>query len=166
VGAYGRFIRRLGHERWFAAIARPVGSRVDRVLYRASGGRLVSLGHEAPVLLLTTAGRRTGRRRTTPVMYLRDGTRFVVSSEDFGQRRSAAWPLNLDADPRAEVRVGSMVLTCRARRLSDEEADSYWPRLVEAWPAHRTYRERSGRRHTFVLEPVSRSLRMDGAEER
>ena len=42
---------------------------------------------------------------------------------------------------------------CRARLLDDEEADRYWPRLVEVWPAHETYRSRSGKRHTFVLEP-------------
>jgi F420H(2)-dependent quinone reductase len=86
-------------------------------------------------------------------MYLRDGDRFVVSSENFGQERSAAWPLNLLADPRATVQIGSQTLACRARLLDEEEADHYWPRLVEVWPAHETYRARSGKRHTFVLEP-------------
>jgi deazaflavin-dependent oxidoreductase (nitroreductase family) len=86
-------------------------------------------------------------------MYLRDGDRFIVTSENFGQQRPAAWPLNLLADPAATVQVGSDVVPCRARLLDDTEADVYWPRLVEVWPAHESYLARSGERHTFVLEP-------------
>jgi deazaflavin-dependent oxidoreductase (nitroreductase family) len=148
-----RFIRWLGHRRWFAAAGRRFGAPLDRVLYRATRGRLTSTAGAAPVMLLTTTGRRSGHRRTTPVMYLRDGHRFVVTSENFGQERPAAWPLNLVADPRATVQVGADVVPCRARLLDDAEADVYWPRMVEVWPAHESYRARSGQRHTFVLEP-------------
>jgi deazaflavin-dependent oxidoreductase (nitroreductase family) len=119
-----RFIRWLGHRRWFAAAGRRFGAPVDRALYRATRGRLTS-----------TAG-------------------AAVTSENFGQRRPAAWPLNLVADPRATVQVGADVVPCRARLLDDAEADVYWPRLVEVWPAHESCRARSGQRHTFVLEPV------------
>jgi deazaflavin-dependent oxidoreductase (nitroreductase family) len=153
MSALHRLIRWLGHRRWFAAAGRRFGAPLDRVLYRATGGRLTSTAGAVPVLLLTTTGRRSGRRRTTPVMYLRDGDRFVVTSENVGQQRAAAWPLNLLADSRATVQVGADVVPCRARLLDDSEADVYWPRLVEAWPAHESYLVRSGQRHTFVLEP-------------
>jgi deazaflavin-dependent oxidoreductase (nitroreductase family) len=147
----GRLARALGHTRWFAAFSRSVGSKLDRATYRVSDGRL-----SAPnVLLLTTTGRRSGRERTTPVMFVRDGTGFIVSSESFGQRRPAAWPLNLDANPEARVQLGSEVLRCRARRLSDAEADRHWSRLVEDWPAHETYRRRSGVRKAYVLDPIA-----------
>jgi deazaflavin-dependent oxidoreductase (nitroreductase family) len=155
VSVRGRALRWLGHRRWFAAAGRRFGAPLDRVLYRATRGKVCSTAGVAPVILLTTTGRRSGRERTTPVMYLRDGDRFVVSSENFGQQRSAAWPLNLLADPRATVQIGPQTLACRARLLDEEEADRYWPRLVEVWPAHETYRARSGKRHTFVLEPHS-----------
>jgi deazaflavin-dependent oxidoreductase (nitroreductase family) len=148
-----RFIRWLGHRRWFAAAGRRFGAPLDRALYRLTKGRITSTAGAAPVLLLTTTGRRSGTPRTTPVMYLRDGERFVVTSENFGQQRPAAWPLNLLADERATVQVGSEVVPCRARLLDDTEADAYWPRLVEVWPAHESYLARSGQRHTFVLEP-------------
>jgi deazaflavin-dependent oxidoreductase (nitroreductase family) len=152
--AYRRLIHWLGHRRWFAAFAVRFGARIDGIMYRLTRGRLTPTGSVAPVLLLTTTGRRSGRERTTPVIYLENGGGFVVSSEEFGQRtRQAAWPRNLDADPSAKVQVGSRVIECRARRLTDAEADHYWPRLVELWPPHETYRARSGRRHTFVLEP-------------
>jgi F420H(2)-dependent quinone reductase len=61
--------------------------------------------------------------------------------------------LNLDAEPRATVQLGSRTMTCVARRLGNAEADRYWDRLVEVWPAHETYLKRSGRRHTFMLTP-------------
>jgi deazaflavin-dependent oxidoreductase (nitroreductase family) len=148
-----RLIRRLGHRRWFAAAGRRFGAPLDRALYRATRGRITSTAGAAPVMLLTTTGRRSGRSRTTPVMYLRDGDRFVVTSENFGQQRPAAWPLNLIADPTATVQVGAQVVPCRARLLHDTEADRYWARFVEAWPAHESYLARSGQRHTFLLEP-------------
>lgn len=136
---------------WFAPFVRRVGARWDGLLLRASRGRFSATALVAPVGLLTTMGRRTGRPRTTPVIYIRDGADFVVSSEDFGTETPSAWPRNLDACPNATFEVRGEVASCHARRLTDTEADRYWPRLVEAWPAHETYRRRNGRRHTFLL---------------
>lgn len=150
-----RLVSRIGHARWAAVAGRRFGSKLDRRLYEKTNGRLTSLGRgEIPVLLLTTTGRRSGKARTTPVIFIRDGESFVVSSENFGQAKPAAWPLNLDAEPRATVRLGSASIPCVARRLSDTEADRYWSRLVEVWPAHETYLKRSGQRHTFMLTPT------------
>jgi deazaflavin-dependent oxidoreductase (nitroreductase family) len=151
-----RAMRSLGRRPWFAAAGRRFGASLDKVLYRLTRGRFATTVGVVPTMLLTTTGRRTGRARTTPVMYVPDGDRYVVSSENFGQQRPAAWPLNLAANPEATVQVGAEVFRCQARRLDDEEADHYWPRLVEAWPAHEAYRARSGTRHMFVLEPVRR----------
>ena len=92
------------------------------------------------MILLTTTGRRSGNARTTPVMYIRDGERFIVSSENFGQERVAAWPLEPARRSQRDGADRRETLTCRARLLDDEEADRYWPRLVEVWPAHETYR--------------------------
>ena len=154
MSARAQAMRALGKRRWFAAAGRRFGAPLDRVIYRATDGRLASTVGVVPTMLLTTTGRRSGRPRTTPVMYLGDGESFVISSENFGQRRPAAWPLNLAANPHATVQVGSETLACRARLLADDEADCYWGQLVEAWPAHETYRSRSGARKTFILEPL------------
>ena len=106
-----RIVHAVGRRRWFGVFVRAVGARADRALYRISGGRLAPTATVAPVLLLTTTGRRSGKARTTPVIYVRDGTDYVVSSEDVGQARPAAWPLNLDADPRATVGLIEAALT-------------------------------------------------------
>lgn len=149
-------IRSLARRRWFAAVGRRLAP-LDALLFRLTGGRLTVLGPQELAMprtcLLTTIGRRTGRRRTTPVMFLRDGETIIVTSESFGQRRPAAWPLNLRATPRAEVRIGRERLECEARELRDAQADRYWPDFVRAWPAHRDYRARSGVRRMFALHP-------------
>jgi len=152
-----RAVARLAHQRWFASLGRRLAP-VDRLLYRATNGRLTIIGPQGaampPTLLLTTTGRRTGRLRSTPVMYVRDRERIVITSENFGQKRPAAWPLNLDAHPRARVQLASDTCRCQARRATAEESARYWLRFVELWPAHQSYSRRSGVRHMFVLEPT------------
>jgi deazaflavin-dependent oxidoreductase (nitroreductase family) len=112
-------------------------------------------------LLLTTRGRRSRKLRTTPVMYLRDGEQVVVTSENFGQNRPAAWPLNLRADPLATIQVRGHTARVRARAASEDELARYWPRFVELWPAHDSYRRRSGVRSMFLLDPVTDVRPMD-----
>ncbi len=155
-GIYVRTLRWLGRRRWFAAMGRRLAP-VDTWLYRRTKGRIGLTGPTGRVyrpLLLTTTGRRTGRPRTTPVMYLRDGEAFVITSENFGQAKPAAWPLNLAANPDVTIQIGDRAVSCRARPATDEEVARLWPRFVEVWPAHESYLERSGVRHMFVLEPV------------
>jgi len=62
--------------------------KAHAALYRASGGRLGGrLRKGAPVLLLTTTGRKTGRRRTTPLLYVEEGDRYVVVASAGGLHR-------------------------------------------------------------------------------
>lgn len=149
---FGARLRRFGAHPWITAWMRRYGWRLDRRLLHLTGGRFSLNGPD--VLLLETTGRRTGLPRETPVIYVRDGEDFVITSEDFGQDRPAGWPLNLAADPEATVTIGRRSIPVRARRLSESEADVHWERLVEACPAHEIYWRRSGSRHVFLLSPV------------
>lgn len=81
--------------------------RLNVPLYRLSRGRLFGRLDRAPVLLLTTTGRKSGARRTAPVVYLADGERMVVIGSNAGNVRTPAWALNLRAHPDAEVEVGA-----------------------------------------------------------
>jgi F420H(2)-dependent quinone reductase len=77
-----------------------VTSPLDRWLYKATGGRLLSTGRPlGPIVLLTTTGRRTGTNRTTPVFHLRDGERVVLCNVNPGFERPNPWTLNLRATP-------------------------------------------------------------------
>ena len=78
-GSLATWARALGGGRLGVWAIKHVVSPLDRRLYVNSGGRLLSTGRPlAPVLLLSTVGRRTGRIRTTPVFYLREGERLIL----------------------------------------------------------------------------------------
>jgi deazaflavin-dependent oxidoreductase (nitroreductase family) len=133
------------------AIGRIV-SPLQRQLYRRTGGRL-SLTGRAPVLLLTTTGRRTGKARTVPLLYLRDGDHLVICNVNPGFERPNPWVLNLRAQPHAQVQIGRDTTSMTARPASDDELDRYWPQLTKVWPAYQAFYDNGGKRSVFVLEP-------------
>jgi len=108
-------------------------------------------------MLLTTKGRRSGKERTTPVSYVRDGPNLVAACENFGLEVASDWPKNLLADAYARIQIGATTSEYRARIATDAEIARSMPRLVEMWPAHDTYLERTGTRYVFVFQPVEAS---------
>src|SRR5437016_5079344 len=100
-------------------------------VYRLTGGRLGGKVKGAPVLLLDHVGRKTGRTRTTPVLYLRDGADLVIVGSRGGSDAMPAWFLNLKSGRETTVQVGSERRAVIAREASDEERERLWPRLVE-----------------------------------
>jgi deazaflavin-dependent oxidoreductase (nitroreductase family) len=147
-------MRGLGHQKWFSVFMKHVGCRVDRALIRASRGRLSMSGPALPTMLLTTTGRRSGKERTVPLHYVRDGLNLVVACENFGLDTASSWPRNLLADPRARIELGGTVADYLARNATEEEVAHNMSKLIGMWPAHDTYLKRSGARRVVVFEPV------------
>jgi deazaflavin-dependent oxidoreductase (nitroreductase family) len=136
--------------RWLLALI----TRVHRWLYRVSGGRVGQHLGRVEVLLLETVGRRSGRRRTIPLLTVRDDERFVVVASNAGDDRHPAWWLNLKAQPEAEVQLGTERFPVRAREAGELEAQRLWPRLEAAYPYYADYRRRTVRPIPIVvLEP-------------
>lgn len=132
---------------------RPIAA-LHALAYRLLGGRLVGWSL-APVVLLTTRGRRSGQPRTTPVYGIADGDRLVVVGSNAGRGTHPDWYKNLRADPSARVQMGSRARDMRARDAAPEERDHLWPKLVRAYPGYAAYRETAGREIPIViLEPV------------
>jgi deazaflavin-dependent oxidoreductase (nitroreductase family) len=127
---------------------------VHRASYRVTGGRAFRWGRGRNILLLTTIGRRTGKRRTTPVFFLRDGDRYVVCNVRPESERTNPWVRNIGANPAVWVQVGPDVIGCRAREASASEVERYWAQLLSLWPAYQEHVRRGGLRRVFVLEPV------------
>jgi F420H(2)-dependent quinone reductase len=127
--------------------------RLNIPLYRLSGGRIGGRVGRAPVLLLTTTGRKSGHRRTAPVVYLADGESFVVIGSNAGHSRAPAWSLNLKAGPEAEIEVGRRKLPVRARIATGEERADLWQRHNEQFAGFDEYEARTDRDiAVFVLE--------------
>jgi F420H(2)-dependent quinone reductase len=122
-------------------------------LYRLSGGRIGGRVADAPVLLLTTTGRKSGQSRTVPVVYLDDGRISVIGS-NAGHGRTPAWSLNLQANPDAEVEVGRRRQGVRARVAEGDERAELWRKHVQQYSGFDEYEARTDRDIAlFVLEP-------------
>lgn len=148
-----RVIDRLGATRLGVWVIKHIVAPTQRLLYRASGGRIfTSSGAGREVLLLTTKGRLTGKDRTTPLYYLRDGDRIIICNVNPGFERTNPWVINLRAHPIAKLQIGSEIAEYHAREATEAESDFYWPRLVDIWPAYKLHFEKSHQRAIFVLE--------------
>jgi deazaflavin-dependent oxidoreductase (nitroreductase family) len=123
-------------------------------LYRATGGRLLGKHKQAPILLLTTKGRKTGKMRTTPLMYSRDGDNIVLVASVGGAPHNPDWFYNLKGQ-KAEVQVGREKQRCKARVAEGEERERLWAQMVAIWPAYAEYQKKTKRQiPVVVLEPV------------
>lgn len=123
-------------------------------LYRLSRGRIGGSMGGAPVLLLTTTGRRSGEPRTAPVLYMRADESLVVIGSNAGNERPPAWALNLAANPDAEVEIGAKRSSVRARIALGEERADLWRRMTVDYPGFDDYSERTARAiNVFVLDP-------------
>jgi deazaflavin-dependent oxidoreductase (nitroreductase family) len=120
-------------------------SAVHTRVYRRSGGRLGKRLGKAPMLLLTTRGRRSGQPRTKPLMYLADGERWVLVASNAGQDHHPAWYLNLLDQPLAEIRVADQDIPVNARHATDEERAELWPKLVGIFSGYARYAKKTDR---------------------
>ena len=130
------------------------GGGLHNVIYRLSGGRVFGRMGKAPVLLLTVRGRKTGKPRTTPLLYGRDGDSLVVIASVGGAPKHPAWYLNLQGQE-AEVQVGREHRRVRARDAEGEERERLWTHMVSLYSSYEAYQGKTERRiPVVVLEPV------------
>jgi deazaflavin-dependent oxidoreductase (nitroreductase family) len=123
-------------------------------IYRATRGRLMNKVGRAPVMLLTSTGRRSGQPRTAPVLYLADGESLVVISSNGGNNHAPAWSYNLIANPDAEVEIGGERRRVRARVAEGEERAELWRKMNEQYAGFAQYDETTSREiAVFVLDP-------------
>ena len=114
------------------------------LVYRGTHGLV---GHRfpgaPPTLLLDHVGAKTGKTRTTPLTYMRDGANFVLVASKGGHPRNPSWYHNLLANPETTVQVGSQRKAVRARVATHAERARLWPRVVELYGGYRDYQERT-----------------------
>src|SRR5262245_4772624 len=105
---------------------------IHSVLYRSSNGVIGGRIANSPVLLLTTTGRRTGRKRTVPLLYLMDGRDvvLVLVASNGGALRHPTWWLNLQATPDAWIQIRSRLQLVKAEQASPVDKQRLWPLLT------------------------------------
>jgi F420H(2)-dependent quinone reductase len=114
-------------------------------LWTLTRGRFVDAAKEAPFLLLTTTGRKTGRLRTTPVLYLEEGRDLIVVASFGGNDIHPAWYLNLKESPEAEVMIRGERRWVSAQEISTDQKKLIWPRLAKSYPQFEIYQQRTSR---------------------
>jgi len=124
-------------------------------IYRATGGRV---GHHVPgappMLLLDHVGAKSGTRRTSPLVYGRDGDNLVLIASKGGYPKNPAWYHNLMANPDTAVQVGSHHLDVHARVATAEERPRLWKLMVGVYGGYEAYQRRTDREiPVVVLEP-------------
>jgi deazaflavin-dependent oxidoreductase (nitroreductase family) len=136
-----------------AGMLRALG-KLNVPVYRLTRGRLLGKVGRAPVLLLTSIGRRSGQPRTAPVLFLADGERVVVIGSNAGNTRAPAWSYNLRTNPDCEVQILGERRDVRARLAKGEERTELWRKMNEQYAGFEDYDERTSRDiGVFVLEP-------------
>jgi deazaflavin-dependent oxidoreductase (nitroreductase family) len=111
-------------------------------------------GHDwqgTTTLLLTTTGRKSGRRHTTPLIYQENDGDYLVVASKGGADQPPEWYLNLRADPRVEVQVLADRFTARARTATPEEKPALWQTMAAVWPAYDDYQKKTTREIPVVI---------------
>jgi F420H(2)-dependent quinone reductase len=127
-------------------------TRLHARLYRMTGGRFLPRWAEGmPVLSLTTTGRKSGKPRSTTIIYVEDGELLAVMPSNAGSDKPPAWWLNLQANPEADVQIAKERRCVRARRATPEEAERLWPRMRELYSGFEEYQSFTEREQPIVL---------------
>lgn len=127
-----------------------LGTRVDRWLIKASGGKYNST-LAWPCLLLTTKGAKTGLPRTVSLVYLKEGDDLVLIASKGGNLKHPAWYINLRANPEAEVYLDGETRTYIARDARGEEREKLWTKAVGVYTGYEVYKDRAREREIPVV---------------
>jgi len=135
--------------------------------YRLLGGAgLTGSFGRGPILLLTTTGRKSGKQRTTPLIYGRDGDNIMVVASNGGDDSDPAWWRNLKANPDATIQIKHETRRVRAEQANDAEKARLWPEMTKVYPTYDDYQKRTSRTIPLVIlkpESVARAEPGGGA---
>jgi deazaflavin-dependent oxidoreductase (nitroreductase family) len=151
-----RAFRWMGKSRFGGWMALNVGNKIDPYLMRASRG-LLKLPSGTPTVLLTHFGAKSGKKRTTPLVYFTDGDNAVLIASQTGRPKHPAWYHNLKANPDIELWAGGRGGAYRAREAEGEERERLWKQATTLYPGYDDYqRKADGARRripVIVCEP-------------
>jgi deazaflavin-dependent oxidoreductase (nitroreductase family) len=138
------------------ANAKDIGARLvtrfHEAVFRISNGRVANRGDGMPVVILTTTGRKSGKRRTIMLTSpVQDGESVVLVASYGGDDRHPQWFLNLRDNPEVEITMEGNTRQLRARVASPEEKATLWPRVVAAHRGYGQYQQRTDRDIPLVI---------------
>ncbi|MEV6558671.1 nitroreductase family deazaflavin-dependent oxidoreductase [Nocardia sp. NPDC051756] len=113
--------------------------------FRANAGKVGGMFEGAAMVLITTTGAKSGRRITSPLVYLPDGDRIVLIASNGGADKHPSWYYNLRANPDLTVEIGTERYEAKAEVVTGAERDALYARMVEIMPGFGEYQEKTSR---------------------
>lgn len=132
-----------------------IGQRIDPPLMRMTRGRLRTAGI-APTILLTHTGAKSGKRRTTPLLYFTDDDEVVLVASKGGADSHPAWYHNVKANPEVEASSDGRPAPYVAREAVGAERERLWKLATTLYPGYDLYQEKARPHRTIpvvVLTP-------------
>jgi F420H(2)-dependent quinone reductase len=130
---------------------------VSVMLYHLTGGRAFRGSVESPAgfLKLTTTGRKSGQPRTVHLLYIRDGSAYVVTASNGGKPRPPGWLFNVRSNPKVSMQVQDRQLSAVAEIAEADKRRELWSRLLEIAPMYAGYEKQTSREIPMViLRPI------------
>jgi deazaflavin-dependent oxidoreductase (nitroreductase family) len=113
--------------------------------FRRNHGKVGGYFEGAPLLLIHTYGRRTNIHRVNPVMYLKDGERYLIFASKAGADKHPDWFLNLMAHPEVQMEVGDDTIDVHATQVTGPERDVLYGRQATLYPQFADYQRKTKR---------------------
>lgn len=119
--------------------------------YLATDGADGHLWNGVPTLLLTTTGRKSGAKQQLPLIYGKDGARYVIVASRGGAPDHPGWYKNLVAKPEVLLQVAAERFAARARNATGDERARLWQLMAKIWPAYEEYQAKTSRQIPVVV---------------
>lgn len=113
--------------------------------FRLNHGKVGGPWKGAPLLLLNHIGARSGKPRVNPMMYLKDGDRYVVFASKGGADTSPDWYYNLKGRPEVQIEVGDETIDVHAMEITGPERDRLYARQASLYPRFADYQRKTKR---------------------
>jgi len=124
-------------------------------IYRLTNGKIMGAFGANSILLLDMVGRKSGKKRTTPVMYIRDGDNYVITASAGGADTNPAWYFNLKSNPATTIQVLDQKINIIAQEASPDKRKKLWTQLTSLSPQFKQYEKKTKRIiPMFILRPV------------
>src|SRR5579864_1855607 len=114
-------------------------------IYRETNGERGYIWNGAPILLVTTKGRRSGEARTIPIIFTQHGDSWVIIASRGGSPTHPAWYLNVVDEPKVQVQIKGDLYEAVARTAPPGEREKIWAEAIKTWPRYDVYQSNTTR---------------------
>ena len=123
--------------------------------FRANDGKVSGSFANAPLILITHTGAKTGTKRTSPLVFTRDGERIVLIASKGGAPTHPHWYLNMVANPQVTVELPGETFEARVTEVTGAERDRLYAAQAEQMPNFAEYAAATDRQiPVLVLDKI------------